>query len=409
MGKAYIDAVKYIIYAHFDVEGIVEKPDVIGAMFGQTEGLLGGDLELRNLQKNGKIGRIEVEITHSKNQTYGTLKLPSSLDVVETSIIAAALESVDRIGPCYAKIYVDKIEDNRAEKRKKLLERARSLLREVVTNQLPDSREITKLVRKELKAEEVVSYGKDKLPAGPNIDVSDDVIIVEGRADVINLLKNDIKNVIAIGGAKMNNTIIDLTTKKETTLFLDGDRGGDIILNELLNAGADIDFVVKAPTGKEVEELTRKELIKSLRNKIPLDQYLADMKKTNNHVKSRFKSKQNVKLNEKQQVKKEVQPKKEEKKSVNINEKSLLNELKEIKGKLIARFYNSEGHMILETSVKNMIKELSNLDDISAIVFDGIITQRLVDISNNKNIQILIGTRIGNVRKTPNNLKISTL
>ena len=46
--------------ANFEIEGVVEKPDVIGAVFGQTEGLFGPELELRELQKSGRIGRIEI-------------------------------------------------------------------------------------------------------------------------------------------------------------------------------------------------------------------------------------------------------------------------------------------------------------------------------------------------------------
>lgn len=402
MGKTYIDAVKYTIHAHFEVSGLVEKPDVIGAMFGQTEGLLGEDLELRDLQKNGRIGRIEVELTHSKNKTYGSIKLPSSLDVVETSIIAAALEAIDRVGPCDAKITVDKIEDNRNAKRKKILERAKELLRDIMTNQLPDSREITNIVRKELRVEEVINYGKDKLPAGPNVNISDEIILVEGRADVINLLKNDIKNVIGIGGANISQTIINLTKKKETTVFLDGDRGGDIILKELINAGADIDFVAKAATGKEVEELTRKEMIKALRNKIPVDQYIQENKY--------FSFKEN-------KVKKKLKPKKEEKENENleennniektiINKKELERAIIEVKGKFLAKLYDRKSELVKEISVKNMIKELLSRSDIGSIAFDGIITQRLVDIAENKGIKAIYGVRIGNVRKKPENIII---
>ncbi len=410
MGKTYIDAVKYTIYAHFEVNGLVEKPDVIGAMFGQTEGLLGEDLELRDLQKNGRIGRIEVELTHSKNKTYGSIKLPSSLDVVETSIIAAALEAIDRVGPCDAKIVVDKIEDNRNAKRKRILERAKQLLKEIMTTQLPDSREITELVRKELRAEEVISYGKDKLPAGPSIDVADDVVLVEGRADVINLLKNDIKNVIGIGGANISQTIVDLTKKKETTVFLDGDRGGDIILKELINAGADIDFVAKAPTGKEVEELTRKEIIKSLRNKIPVDQYIQENKYfgiKERETKKKFKPKKAEKVEKVEKEKKEeVKETKEEQTVVNTEE--LKKALDEVKGRLSARLYDRKGYLVKEVSVKDMIKELLSRKDIGAIVFDGIITQRLVDIAENRGIKALYGIRIGNVRKKPEGIIIET-
>ncbi|MDD5023256.1 MAG: DNA primase DnaG, partial [Candidatus ainarchaeum sp.] len=244
MGKTYIDTVKYLIYANVEVEGIVDKPDIVGAIFGQTEGLLGDELDLRDLQKNGRIGRIEVERDKERNgATCAIIKIPSSLDMVETCIIAAALEAVDRVGPCEAKIVVSKVEDTRNVKRKKVVDKAKSLLKFLLDTEIPESREITESVREEVKKEEIVFYGPDKVPSGPGIDKVKEVIIVEGRADVLNLLKNDITNVVAMQGARVLPTILELTKKKEVTLFLDGDRGGDLILRSLVEAGAEIDFV----------------------------------------------------------------------------------------------------------------------------------------------------------------------
>ena len=272
MAKTYIDTVKYLVYANVEIGGLVEKPDVVGAIFGQTEGLLGDELDLRDLQKNGRIGRIEVDLNGRDGKTIGMVKVPSSLDMVETCIIAAALETVDRVGPCEANIKVQKVEDTRNAKRKILIDRAKGLLKNLINVELPESKEISDMVRDEVKIAEIGEYGPDRLPAGPGIDRSNEVYFVEGRADVINLLKNDITNVVAIQGAKVTPTIIELSKGKEVTVFLDGDRGGDIILNELVQGGAEIDFVARAPTGKEVEELTRKELIKCLRGKVPFEQ-----------------------------------------------------------------------------------------------------------------------------------------
>jgi len=271
MGKTYIDTVKYIVYANVEIGGLVEKPDVVGAVFGQTEGLLGDELDLRELQKNGRIGRIEVDLNPRGGKSIGKIKLPSSLDMVETCILAAALETVDRVGPCDAHLSVDKIEDTRSIKRKLLVDRAKSLLKNLLTNEIPESKEISEQVRSEVKTAEIAEYGPEKLPAGPGVAEADSIILVEGRADVINLLKNDISNVVGVGGANVAPSVAKLCQEKEVTVFLDGDRGGDIILAELSRI-ADIEFVARAPTGKEVEELTRKELIKCLRSKVPYEQ-----------------------------------------------------------------------------------------------------------------------------------------
>ena len=273
MAKSYIDIVKYMVEAKFEILGSVEKPDIIGAVFGQTEGLLGSDLDLRELQKNGKIGRIEIETSGTGSRTYGKLLLPSSLGKVETCILAAAIESVDRVGPFETSFKVEKIEDTRNAKRMKVVNRAKELVKNLIDTVLPDSREISDMVEADVKSSTVVTYGPEKLPAGPDISKSDSVVIVEGRADVVNLLKNDVPNCISIGGATgtVPKTIIDLCGQKESTVFLDGDRGGDIILKGLTSA-ADIDYIARAPDGKEVEELTRKEIIKALRSRVPFEQ-----------------------------------------------------------------------------------------------------------------------------------------
>src|SRR3989344_1160304 len=98
MAKISPVSIKYMIYAAFRSEGPLEKPDVIGAIFGQTEGLLGADMELRELQKDGKIGRIEVDLETVDSKSIGEIQVPTALDKSETTLIAAALETIDRIG-----------------------------------------------------------------------------------------------------------------------------------------------------------------------------------------------------------------------------------------------------------------------------------------------------------------------
>ncbi len=276
MAKTYLDIVKYMVEAKFTINGYVDKPDIIGAVFGQTEGLLGDELDLRELQKNGKIGRIEIELQQSGNKCFGKLYLPASLDRIETCILAAAIEAVDRVGPYEGVFSVEKVEDTRTEKRRKILDRAKELVKKLMSSGMPDSRELADAVESEVRSSEITTYGPDKIPAGPDIDKSNEIIVVEGRADVLNLLRFDITNAIAVGGATNNipKTVIKLCNEKEVTVFADGDRGGDMIIRTLLGV-AELDYVTKAPEGKEVEELTRKEVIKALRTKVPMDQYVS--------------------------------------------------------------------------------------------------------------------------------------
>ncbi len=271
MGKISLISAKYIIHAMIKIEGVVDKPDVIGAIFGQTEGLLGSELELRELQRSGRIGRIEVISSVSNGKTKGEITIPSSLDKSETAIVGASLEIIQRIGPCNAKINIDKIEDVRVSKRNYVVDRAKTLLRDLMENSMPDSQELADEVAQSVRVMEIQEYGKDRLPAGPGVKDSDEIIIVEGRADVVNLLKYGIKNSIAINGTSVPNTIKELSKQKVVTVFVDGDRGGDLIIKELLDV-AEVDFVTKAPDGKELEELTKKEIHKCIRNKIAAEQ-----------------------------------------------------------------------------------------------------------------------------------------
>ena len=75
-------------------------------------------------------------------------------------------------------------------------------------------------------------------------------------------------------GTNIPKSVVELCEKKTTTAFFDGDRGGELILRELLQV-ADIDFVAFSPKGKSVEDMTRKEVIKTLRNKVPVE-YVRD-------------------------------------------------------------------------------------------------------------------------------------
>jgi DNA primase len=413
--KAPSDTTKYLVYAEIMAEGVVERPDVVGAIFGQTEGLLGDELDLRELQKTGRIGRIEVKIESKGGKSYGEIKVPSSLDKVETAILAAALETIERVGPCAAKIRVRKIEDVRATKRKKIVERAKDVLRDLFEEPEIESEKIGDLVRQAARAEEIIEYGEEKLPAGPTVDESDAIIVVEGRADVLNLLKTGIRNVIAVEGTNVPKTIVELSKKKTVTAFLDGDRGGDLILKELLQV-AEIDYVARAPEGKGVEDLTQKEIIKALRNKIPVEQvHIIKVKESReNRVKEEREERHTetkeegieVKLREKTEEKIE----KEERKALKEGVFDIFRKHKEeVEGKLIARILDKGNNLVKEIPVRDLVKTLkTNNTKGETIVFDGVITQRVIDLAAKRNINYLIGVRLGSVVKIPTSIRVIT-
>ncbi len=489
---------KYMVRARINADGIIEKPDVVGAIFGQTEGLLGDELDLRDLQKSGRIGRIEVEIVSKGGKSDGIIYMSSSLDQVETVILASALETVDRVGPCRASIHVLGIEDVRVTKREKVVERAKELLNDLIKQSKGSSYDLMDSVRQSVQVEEITTYGKDRCPAGPNVKDSEAIIIVEGRSDVLNLLKAGIKNAIAVEGTNVPKTIQDLSRERVATAFVDGDRGGELILRELFQV-AEVDFVARAPRAHEVEELTAKQIVKCLRNKVPGDQYMEmnglvteertldedaedredrrerrdrrdrdedredrrerrdrrdrDEDDRREH-RPRFDNDAIEKYRKKKDETEEVpaisageapamieageapvmieapaadesepapveEPKPKAKRTLRgkkSSDKVLSPEQTQYRDMLLdlatthnAKILGEGNSVIREVAVKNLVNSLKeDSEGVVAIVFDGVISQRILDISAEKGINTVIGTRKGNISKMPAEITIWT-
>ena len=487
---------KYMIKAKLTADGIVEKPDVVGAIFGQTEGLLGDELDLRDLQKSGRIGRIEVDVQSKGGRSEGIVYVSSSLDQVETAILASALETIDRVGPCKAGIRVLGIEDVRITKREQVVERAKELLNDLIKQGKGKSADLTESIRQSIQVEEITTYGKDRCPAGPNVKDSESIIIVEGRSDVLNLLRAGIKNAIAVEGTNIPETVQELSREKVSTAFVDGDRGGELILRELFQV-AEIDFVARAPRAHEVEELSAKQLTKCLRNKVPGDQYMemnglvtadgdeADVKPAREHreerrerhsrdrddreerparehrerelrekKKDRFNSDAAERFRKKddesddtedaeeqpkeRELRKTREPAEEpvseepaepadeevvEKKTSGRKKKDAARQTKTLSPEQQAycdmlldmasthnaKVLNSEGEVIREVAVKNLVDSLKeNSEGVVTIVFDGVISQRILDVSTSNGISTVVGTRKGNITKMPAGIAIWT-
>ncbi|MFA7150236.1 MAG: DNA primase DnaG [Candidatus Methanomethylophilaceae archaeon] len=521
-----------MIKAKITADGVVEKPDVVGAIFGQTEGLLGDELDLRDLQKSGRIGRIEVDVTSKGGKSDGIVYVSSSLDQVETAILASALETIDRVGPCKATILVLGIEDVRITKREQVIDRAKELLNELIRQSKGTSSDLTENIRQSIQVEEITSYGKDRCPAGPNVKDSESIIIVEGRSDVLNLLRAGIKNAIAVEGTNIPRTVQDLSRERVATAFVDGDRGGELILRELFQV-AEIDFVARAPRAHEVEELTSKQLVKCLRNKVPGDQYMEmnglsndnagrceddeparsrersehspdrtnersrrdskddrrdrnedrprrdrdsrtdrEPRSDRNEEKTEREPKADRELRDEDRTEKGYEPVKDlrkkdrfnteavekykkkepveervlrEKNTVKVQEdveatventdddekkpktlrskkeaarktKNLSPEQEKYRDMLLdmssthnAKVLDSENQIVREVAVKSLVDSLKeDSEGVTAIVFDGVISQRIIDISAEKGIKTVVGTRKGNISKMPAGIAIWT-
>ena len=342
---------------------MVEKHDVIGAIFGQTEGLFPKEFELRELQKSGKIGRIDIDLKSESDRTHGTITVPSSLDRAETAIIAAAIETIDRVGPCEAKVTIEKIEDIRVDKRDKIIQRAKELMRDWVVKETQDIEKVLQEVSSAEQKVQPIQYGRERLTATPDIARANDVIIVEGRADIINLLKSGYTGMIALEGVKVPKTIIDLVKKKNTTAFLDGDRGGDLILKELMQV-AKPKYIARAPRGKEVEDLNPDEIKEALASKAPIEG------------------------------------------AVSLDKVGGL--ASQLKGTLEATLLKADGSEIGRVPVSELVDKLKQSEGVDMVVFDGIVTGRLLDTARERGVKTLIGERIAEGVKVPSDIEVKS-
>ena len=453
MAKTYINTVKYEIKLDFEIDGIVDKPDIIGAIFGQSEGLLGDEMDLKELQKNGKLGRIEIDHTTSMGRTKGTVVVPSSMDMAETSLLAAGIESVDKVGPCEADFKIKDIDDTRHDKRDGIKNRAQELLKKMMAKGTSDTQMLSDELREKVRAADITSYGPDKLPCGPNIEKEQEIIVVEGRADVLNMLRNQIKNVVGMNGSNIPPSIVELCKSKEVTLFIDGDRGGILNARKLAQM-TNIDFLASAPDGKEVEELTRKEILQSLKKRAPASEAIGRKspernmgyrsqrtygdrrpegsresypRRESSYGDSRAPSRDAPRYpsrptgRDSRPIRSHSRPMDRESRprmATESNRETILDErpvltkeeteifkpvLEKLKGSMNARLLDAKNKLVKEVKAREVFEEITKTKKkVHAIVLDGVITKRLITAAEKAGTKYVIGSRKGKIEPNQN-------
>lgn len=389
--------VKYHVKLEFEVDGIVEKADIIGAIFGQTEGLLGPEMNLNELQKVSKVGRIEVNVDTKSNTTKGDALLPMSTDISTAALISAAIESIDKVGPFQGKFLLVGIDDIRAIKKKVIVDRAKKIIQEWATKTISEGEEMLRDVYDASKPGKLTTFGKAQLACGTGVFDSPYIILVEGRADVINLLRAGFDNSIAIEGAKIDETITNLTSGKKVIAFLDGDRAADLILKELQGL-VKIDKVLRAPDGKEVEECTPLEISEILKDVIEPTGEQSDVpvrhqrnvKKSKNYENNNTAYEASSNINNDDNA---------------VDDPQIASVIKEvypqINETLEAMILDNSMQVLLKIPVSEIIKRLDSLEGARFLVLDGIITQRLIDAAYRAGIEFVVGHRMAELKKSP--------
>tara|TARA_B100001750_G_C15473788_1_gene581324 strand:+ start:78 stop:1280 length:1203 start_codon:yes stop_codon:yes gene_type:complete len=379
------EVLKYQVRISFKVDGVVERPDIVGAIFGQTEGLFGPELNLNELQKTFKIGRIEITTKSEKGKTTGTVNIPMSTDISTAALIAASLETIDKVGPCASAFKLEAIDDVRNIKKQQIADRAKEIVKNWATTSVSESEEIHKDIQSSQIPEKITSFGKEKLPAGPAVKESDSIFVVEGRADVLVFLKAGIENVVAVEGTKVPLSIIKLSKTKKLIAVLDGDRGGDMIKKELMQV-TNIKIVLRAPRGKEVEDLTPIEVKNLLEHK---------------RIPSKPKFKKEFKQREPSFQENDEdfdEPTPPSPKSLEDCPAKLLTSAKKIydkiNGTLEASLLDKNFKSITQTQINALIPIIEKKKNCICVILDGIVTQRLVDTCKTAGIKYLIGHRL---------------
>ena len=395
--------VKYHVKLKFEVDGLVEKADIIGAIFGQTEGLLGPEMNLNELQKVSKVGRIEVNVDTRSNTAKGDALIPMSTDISTAALIAAAIESIDKVGPFQAKFALVGIDDIRAIKKKVIVDRAKKIVQDWATKTISEGEEMLKDVYDASKPGKLTAFGKAQLACGTGVFDSDWIILVEGRADVINLLRAGFDNAIAIEGAKIDETITKLTEGKKVIAFLDGDRAGDLILKELQGL-VKIDKVLRAPIGREVEECTPLEIAEILKEAAP---FIYTNGQQVQPLQPQSERRQTQKLEKQERAEEQEQQLQDISDSTNItqgDDSEILSTVREIYPQinetLEAVILDSSMKTLLKVPVSEVVKKLDDTEGAKMLVLDGIVTQRLVDAANKAGIQYVVGHRMSELKKS---------
>ena len=354
--------VKYHVKLSYEVDGLVERADIIGAIFGQTEGLLGPEMNLNELQRVSKIGRIEVSSKSTSNKTIGEAIIPMSTDIDTCALIAAGIESIDKVGPFDCKFKLNTIDDVRAAKKDDIVRRAKEIKQRWATKTVSEGESMLNDVHHG-DSKKLSTYGPSRLACGPGLHNSDWVILVEGRADVINLQRAGYDNALAIEGAKIDESIKTLCRSKDTVVaFLDGDRSGGFILKELKSL-VSLDYELRADRGIEVEELTPQridEILRPIADEIKEGSAAPTLKSAADKPLAEMASKVFPSLNETLEA-------------VALDEK--------------------HGE-VFKVPISEVVSKLATQSGIKYLLLDGIITQRLLEGAKNAGVECVIGHRV---------------
>ena len=209
-------------------------------------------------------------------------------------------------------------------------------------------------------------------------------------------------NTVALEGAKVPDSIRKITKERNATALLDGDRGGDLIQKELLQVTS-VKFIGRAPRGKEIEECNCKEINEAIEGKLPISELIG---KPTPPIQQPKKTPQPPAQQPQIQIPAPA-PERPKPKVIEVPD-TIVQAAKALVGTLEAVLLNDKLELIERLPVSQLAEKLQQITGVETIVFDGIITQRIVDIAADKNIKRIVASRVSEAVKPALNVELMT-
>jgi DNA primase len=201
---------------------------------------------ISTLLNQKSIGRIK--ILEKSKDSVNTIKkfevdIPIKTQPVIWALLVADIEQLSFVGSTKSSFKFLRVKYEASQREVKVIERAREILaigkpkEESELNQYFSEFGYNPIEEKEVK---VIQIDKEKgIYGSPNYKTSDRIILVEGVSDIRTIVRSGYEGVISINGYTIKDSLgllNELIAGKKIIIFMDGDRGG-LSLKEDLKKG----------------------------------------------------------------------------------------------------------------------------------------------------------------------------
>jgi DNA primase len=244
----------------FQIAGIVNRNDILGTLYKKTN-TLGSEYGLSSLNQRKKLGLISINLFNDtkSNETTGQIKVPMKADEKTACLICAIIQTIDKVGSYKAIFRFRDFQQESTNLVVKIVKRAKNIYQTKLLKYKQGISEIIQSLFSNLMKIQI----KEIHPGiwiGPKYIESQEIYLLEGRADIVNLSKSGIYNTISVNGLDTPKQIQNYILNKTLTCMFDKDRGGETILYNL-SSKYKIDFYIDLPDNSKVQELAKSQVL----------------------------------------------------------------------------------------------------------------------------------------------------